>query len=133
MRGISGKPFAITSVAAFVFLFIEASLLLGRRGHTDFNTAALAAVFLTAPVILALAVGLADQRAVRRLSLLLAGGGFVAAVWLLWRAFTSTSSTAGIALVFWPLVELLAFGPTLALGVGLDALMGKFLRGAGDR
>ncbi|UZK65767.1 hypothetical protein [Sphingomonas sp. M1-B02] len=97
---------------------------LGDVAMSELPTLVLAIGLLSIPVGIALAAGVLA----RGPALTVLSGGFAAttavlAIWLLWEAFTSTSSTAPIAFVFYPVVEVAVLCPVLLAGALIDLLL----------
>ncbi|MBA4047921.1 MAG: hypothetical protein C0476_05185 [Sphingomonas sp.] len=111
------------NLAGIAFIAIAASLLIEvcitmtlRFGEVDWSAAILSVGFTGAPIGLAamLACSVSDRQ-VAVAAWLLAFGAFAVAVWLNYVAWSSRSSTAVIALVFWPIIEISAIIGCLAL------------------
>ena len=107
----------VTFLTITALLFIETCLTMSARfGQIDFSTALFAVCFVISPFALAAIFAfLAKNRLIKITSWLLGFATLLLAILLLYMSFSSRSSTAVIALVFWPIVEAIVLITALGL------------------
>lgn len=111
-------------LAIWALMVLVGLAALGDVAMSELPTLALAIAVLSIPVAAALSAGVLA----RGPALTVLSGGFAVAtaawaIWLLWAVFTATSSTAPIAFLFYPIVEVAAFCPVLLVGLLIDLLL----------